>query len=63
MSSSMSKLHSLTWIDQSPAADAVDDGYQTLIQRCLEGDEFAFQMLYNQHSGYGLPSRFQFTAA
>jgi RNA polymerase sigma-70 factor (ECF subfamily) len=47
----MSKLHSLTWLDPSPAASAVDDGCQTLIQRCLEGDEIAFQTLYNQHSG------------
>ncbi len=47
----MSKLQSLTWLNQSPATTAVDEGYGTLIQRCLEGDEFAFQILYNQHSG------------
>lgn len=47
----MSKLQSLTWLNQSPATTAVDEGNGTLIQRCLEGDELAFQMLYNQHSG------------
>jgi RNA polymerase sigma-70 factor, ECF subfamily len=47
----MSKLQNLTWTEQSPAADAADEGYQTLIQRCLDGDEFAYQILYAQHAG------------
>lgn len=47
----MSKLHSLTWTDQSAAVSAVDEQYQTLIQRCLDGEELAFQTLYNQNSG------------
>lgn len=47
----MSKLQSLTWIDRFPRTSSIDEGCQTLIQRCLDGEEFAFQILYNQHAG------------
>lgn len=50
MSSSTSELHSLTWPDRSSHSMVVDEANLTLIQRCLEGDEAAFQMLYNQHA-------------
>jgi len=47
----MSKLHSLTWTDQSTAASPANEQHQTLIERCLKGEERAFQALYNQNSG------------
>ncbi|MDX1413532.1 MAG: RNA polymerase sigma factor [Candidatus Promineifilaceae bacterium] len=47
----MSELRSLTWNDRSPGKFSLDEGSQTLIQRCLQGEEFAYQMLYNQHAG------------
>ena len=47
----MSDLHSLTWTDRAPGKSSLDEGSQTLIERCLNGEELAYHMLYNQHAG------------
>ncbi len=49
MTSNTSELQNILWSDRA-ATESTPVAQQSLIQRCLEGDEIAFQMLYNQHS-------------
>jgi len=46
----MNKAQSLSWTDRKILASHIDEECQSLLQRCLDGDEAAYMTLYNQHA-------------